>query len=344
MTQAREYYNTLGSLFLEAAESGRWEDSVDIMKETKRLYRVRVVEEKKVQDLVAEVSGLARKKGGRKVAEDITFDNNSVLYDSVVAAIVQRALRAPLLSQRIIRMVKTDFKGAGSIDFPASQLLTAAETPDNAALSYPSSKDYSGGATANARQGNAAQKITLPLLRQSMVDLLREQAEEIAHALGVLQDTKVLTEFLRVTDDAFGQANFKNLGGSVDISWGDVEEQTGVMQAANAFPTTILTNPVSGRILRNGMNVTQTQTLIIGGEIHEFPVTGGQRLIAHPSIPANTTYLVDYRQGGLLFFDDVRTESGRIHGSLAFDIAGYQTLAVQVGQPKALFRIMDNTA
>lgn len=279
--------------------------------------------------------------------EDLTFDNNTALYTTVVADFVERKVRPILVAEGVIKTSRVNARGASAVKIPISKLVTATALPDSGAVTYASSVNYTN-ATVTLGWIHAAQKITYELITQSNIDIIQDQLYELGDAISRKIDSDILAAIETATPSDDTNSNYTALGGTTTITYDLLMTAIGDMMANNAIPSAVVVTPATfARLMKDstvktalGYNSVQQGTV--------FPMITnlfGLKVLVSTQASANTLYIVDSeRCGYLLEGSGVEVFDGRVSGSVAQEVIAVKLYGVTIAQPEAVFRVMENTA
>jgi len=276
--------------------------------------------------------------------EDMTSDNNTALYTTVVADFVERALRPTLLAEGVIKRLRVNNRGASGIKVPVSTLATASTLPDSGAVTFPNSVDYTS-TTITFGWVYAAQKITMEIIEQANVDLIQDQLMELGDAIA----RKIDSDIISAIDTAISVGtNGFNLGAATTITYADLLNGIQQHNDLKAQPDTILTNWGTWENLMADTDVKSALGFnsVTAGTV--FPMVQqifGLRMLVSSQVGANNFYLVDTaRTGYFVEVSDVKVFNDRSSGSLAQEVIAAKNYGVSIVQANSVFRIKENTA
>ena len=150
--------------------------------------------------------------------EDLTSDNNTSLYTTVVADFIERKLRPDLVALNVVKRLRIDNRGTSSIKIPVSELITAADLPDSGTVTYATGNDYTN-AVVTLGWRYASSRITMELIEQANVDLIQDQLVELGFALSRKIDSDIIAAHVTATPTNDANTNYTALGGTTDISY-----------------------------------------------------------------------------------------------------------------------------
>jgi len=277
-------------------------------------------------------------------SEDLTFDNNTGLYTTVVADFIERKVRPVLVAEGVIKRLRVDAKGTSAIKVPVGNLLTAGDLPDNGNVSY-AGADYSS-ITITLGWIYAANKITLELLEQSNVDLIQDQLFELGDAIS----RKIDSDIIAAIDSAItvgttaGTHNGTDLT-SADITYADFLSGLANSMKNNAICDTIVINPTSWKNLMSDSDVKNALAFnsVQAGSV--FPLVQnffGMKMIITPQVGADNIYLIDSKRTGYFVESSgVNVYNDRVSGTLAQEVIAAKLYGVGIVQPMTVYRIRE---
>ncbi len=281
---------------------------------------------------------------GNLAKEDLTSDNNTGLYTTIVADFVERALRPTLVAEGAIKRIRISNRGTSAIKIPVSTLVTASALPDSGAVTYASSVNYTSQ-TVTLGWVYAAQKITMELIEQGNVDLIQDQLIELGDAIS----RKIDSDIIAAIDAAISVGtNGTNLGASTVISYGGFV--AGLADAMDNYimPDVIITNPTTWKNLMVDTDVKSALHFnsVTAGTV--FPLVNtfmGMKLIVSQQVGANNFYFVDStRCGYYVEASEVKVFNDRVSGSLAQEVIAAKNYGVGIVIPNSVYRLKENTA
>lgn len=279
--------------------------------------------------------------------EDLTSDNNTGIYTTVMADFIERALRPDLVALNVIKRLRISNRGTSGIKIPVSTLVSAAALPDSGAVTYATSADYTS-VTVTLGWVYAAQKITMELIEQGNVDLIQDQLIELGYAVARKVDSDIIAAMLAATPNTDANSNYLGLGASTDISYAKLIE--GIADA-NANYANVDTVIMSWTQWQAFMQDTDVKTALgfnsaTPGTIFPSVINfAGLRLIANNQVDADDIYLVDTKRNGYYVeASDTKVFNDRVSGSLAQEVIVAKNYGVSIVQPATVYRIEANSA
>ncbi len=279
--------------------------------------------------------------------EDLTFPNNTALYTTVVRNIVERAFRPQLVMNEVIKTITVNASGMKDLQVPISALRTAAALPDTGVLVAPSNDDYTD-ATIDLGWIYSYEVITIQLIQQGIIDIVQDQMFELGDALARKVDLDIVTAIEDASPLAGTNNNYVALGAATFMSYSALVDGVMAHVALNALPDTIVTNPLTWANFLKDSNVITALGYNSQDKGALFPRIQdflGLRVVLTTQATAKNLYIVDSaRCKYLVEGSAIQMLDGRQSGTVNWEIIGLKLYGVQVIQPEAVYRIVEDTA
>lgn len=279
--------------------------------------------------------------------EDLTFPNNTALYTTVVRNIVERAFRPQLVMNEVIKTITVNAQGMKDLQVPISALRTALALPSTGVLAAPTNDDYSD-ATIDLTWIYSYEVITIQLIQQGIIDIVQDQMFELGDALARKVDLDIVTAIETASPLAGTNNNYVALGVATFMTYSALVDGVMAHIALNALPDAIVTNPLTWANFLKDSNVITALGYNSQDKGSLFPRIQdflGLRVILTTQATAKNLYLVDSaRCKYLVEGSAIQMLDGRQSGTVNTEIIGLKLYGVQVVQPEAVYRIVEDTA
>lgn len=278
--------------------------------------------------------------------EDLTSDNNTGVYTTVVADFIERALRPTLVAEEVVKRIRISNKATSAIKIPVSALVTAQALPDSGQVTY--HNDNYGSETVTLGWIHAAASLSVELIEQGNVDLIQDQLFELGDAISRKVDSDIIAAMVSATPTNGNNGNYTALGTSTTIAYSSLTTGIAGNMGNNAMPSHLVVSPETWGNLMNdsdvktalGYNPAQAGTL--------FPMTQtfhGLKLVISQQVDDDDVFIVDSaRTGYFVEASDLRLFEGRRSGYLAQEVIAAKNYGVTIVQPKSIFRLHENNS
>lgn len=279
--------------------------------------------------------------------EDLDFPNNTSLYTTIVRNIVERAFRPELVMNDIIRTISVNPSGVSDVKIPISALKVAASLPDTGVLVAPTGGEYTD-ATITLEWIYAYEVITIQLIQQGIIDIVQDQMFEIGDALARKVDADIVAAIETASPSNAANSNYVALGAATFMTYGALVD--GIMNhvTLNAKPDAIVTNPLTWANFLKDSNVITALGYNSQDKGSVFPRIQdflGLKVVLTTQASAKNLYIVDTaRCKYLIEGSAIQMLDGRKGGTVNWEVIGLKLYGVEVVQPEAVYRIVEDTA
>lgn len=291
---------------------------------------------------------IAENSDATRVAEDLQFGNNSVLYTTAVASFVEKELRSELVSMDVIKSLTLP-EGADSIKIPKGNNMTASAVSSDGSVSL-SSTDYGSKKVTTDLYG-ARDIVTHELLQVTTIDVIADRLEEIGRSIALKQDDVIQSELQDATDptgDYGDLSNYNYLGSGTTISYDDLVSAIHSAKGLKMNPTDIIAGVGIMSSLEQDDEFSDAAQFASTPEGDFVPKTMTFRdLKIHESknIADDSLFIVDRNKlGYFVEGQGVETWDQRVNGKAAFEILGVKRFGVGIARPKAVYGLHQDEA
>lgn len=274
---------------------------------------------------------------------------DSQLYTTAIAGFIERRLRPNLVAENVIKVIDNfDTRGQDTLKVPLrDSLISASDLGDDGSVSYDS--NGFGSTSIQLRYKYAANSLTHEITKFANVDLIAEELGEIGYALARKVDSDIISALDTNTSTPTGNAlrvsgsdaSFANLLSALQGAWENYASPDVILLSPESYVTIMGLDEFSG-----GSNITGSMAFK-GANGENFPLVEAilrMRVVVSNEVDDDHIYLIDtQRNGYLVKAGGVETFDGRRSGYLAYEVIGALNYGVGLVQPKAVYKIVENT-
>jgi len=277
-------------------------------------------------------------------AED--FDDDSALYTTLQADMIEEALEPELLGLDALNTVEFQLnQGVDSIQVPQGQKLSATEINADGSLAAddtqysPTSVDIKWVGVRTTFSGQIVDK--------AKVDLLAFRMEQAGRAIARKVDADILTAIETATPADGSNGNYTALGTDATLGYDDVVETVAAGAENDARLDMMVAHPTTWANFMTDADTKQGSAFGTSteGETPMVERLGPVRIYMTSQVSADTALFVDTDRASV-FVDasEVQTFDGRVNENYQFEILAVKAYGVSIVNEDTVYRVQENTA
>lgn len=329
----RNQVSTIGEKIVEGAREPNQRESV------KKKYENLVKKREAIENReTVEING--EEFDGEAYSE--VFEDDSDLYSTLQADMIEEALEPQLLAQDVIRSLDFNLgQGYDSIQIPTGNQLSAVTVNDDGTLDEDDT-DYDS-VTVDIDWIGVRTTFSGKIVNKAAVDLLAFRLEQAGRAIARRVDSDILDEMEKAgtkDDSDYGDNdNYVYTGAGENVEYGDVIDAIRKGIENDAMLDTALASPSVWGELHKDADVKQVLafTATAEGDFSMIQNFGPLRLMATPQVSEDKAVLVDSDRAAM-FVDasPVETFDGRVGETYQFEILAVKAYGVAILQEETV--------